>query len=770
MRPSSRPKRLPQEPHRELLPFNYWQQFPHLQYPPATVSQANEYRWPYLISGESIPILHADTQSFSIFSSHVGDWTASRWATAHFEETEMSAKSARKTESRVLTIWNQDYYKRGSGSNLQSLFVANLDYISRHSSCESAAVYLREKGHLLLLLSSDSKRPPKYKTTLPLSHSRGLLENEVTLSANLAPKDFFVESGPLSLIAFSLRLDDQPKGLLLLSCGSGTRFTNAKMERIRPPLNNLATLLSTIDVVLRERERSTRLALINKLCQQIDSMIAEGNLYDRIVSLIQDVFHYDHVGMYLIDKKLNALVLQSLAGKYAGIIPPGQTIPFGKGIVSWVAAHGQTLLSNDVRENPYFFNTTPDLIPTEAELCVPIRVDDEIIGVLNVEHSELLSFEEDDINAVEVLTGRIAVAIKKSRLYDELHASHARLEAIVSSMGQGLMIIDPEFRIQWMNNTLRGWGFEKMLGQSCFHLWSVDQEYCKNCPSQKTFATGQICQDTIKGHGDRYYTITSAPIAAPNGHVAQVLEAIDDVTAQVSARNELEHLKYELERSQRLASIGEVAANIVHEIRNPVNAMFQAAELLETDLKLTGEQHQLMNVVKEECVRLNETIGSYLSLAHGKQREFVLSDLKTIVEKVVTLFNADQSVSRRIRVTVDFPGDLPPLRLDPNAIRQVFWNLLLNSVESIEGQGSIIIRAWRELAQLCVFVADDGRGIPGEELPKVFDPFHTTKGRGTGLGLAIVKRIVEDHGWRIAVESSQHLGTRFTITINHHQE
>jgi K+-sensing histidine kinase KdpD len=689
--------------------------------------------------------------------------------TARYLETEMSTRSIRKTESRLLTIWNQDYYKRGSGSNIQSLFVANLDYISRHFPNTSCAVYLRERGHLLLLLSSDEGREPAYRTTLPLSHSRKLLENELTLASDLAPEDFFVMSGSTSLVAFSLRLNGQAKGLLLLSNLGAARVTDRRISKLRPALNNLATLLSTIDVVLRERERSTRLALINKLCQQIDSMIAEANLYDRIVSLIQEFFHYDHVGLYLIDRKKNALVLQSLAGKYERIISPGQTIPFGKGIVSWVATHGETLLSNDVRESPYFFNNTPDLIPTEAELCVPIRVDDEIIGVLNVEHSELLSFDEDDINAVEVLTGRIAVAIKKSRLYDELQGSHARLEAVVSSMGQGLMIINPEFRIQWMNNTMQRWGFGKLLGEYCFNMWSADSEYCKNCPSQKTFTTGQICQDTIKGHGESYYTITSAPIADPNGNVAQVLEAIDDVTAQVSARNELEHLKHELERSQRLASIGEVAANIVHEIRNPVNAMSQAAELLDSDLKLTDEQRQLMDVVKEECVRLNDTIGSYLSLAHGKQREFVLSDLKAIVQKVVTLLCADQSISRRIKVTVDFPKDLPPIRLDPNAIRQVFWNLLLNSVESIENQGSIVVRAWREQTLSYVAVTDDGKGIPREDLKRIFDPFHTTKGRGTGLGLAIVKRIVEDHGWQIAVESSEHLGSTFTITINHQQ-
>jgi signal transduction histidine kinase/putative methionine-R-sulfoxide reductase with GAF domain len=682
----------------------------------------------------------------------------------------MSSRSARKTESSVLTVWKDTYFKKGSGSNLQTLFVSPLESVARQIPNESTAVYLREKGHLLLILSSDKKRVPKYRTILPLTKFRRLLENDVTLSPELSTADFIIKTRPTSLLSLSLRIGAEPKGMLLLCNPKVARVAGAKMTRIKPALNNLATLLSTINVVQREKERSSRLALINKLCQQADSMIAESNLYDRIVTLIQEFFHYDHVGIYLIDKKKSVFVLQSLAGKYKGIIFPGQTIPFGQGIVSWVATHGQTLLSNDVRENPYFLNLTPDLIPTEAELCVPIRVDDEIIGVLNIEHSELLSFDQDDLNSIEVLAGRIAVAIKKSRLYDELHRSHARLEAVVSSMGQGLMIIDREFRIQWMNNTLERWGYGGMQGECCFNVWSGSPDYCKTCPSQRTFESGTICQDTIRGRGDRYYAVTSAPIPDPNGNVNQVLEVIDDITAQVSARGEMEHLKHELERSQRLAAIGEVAANIVHEIRNPINAMSQAVELLETDLKLTGEQHQLMDVVKEECVRLNEAISSHLSLVSGKQREFVVSSLKSIVEKVVKLLRADQSISRRIKLTMDFPEALPPIRLDPNAIRQVFWNLLLNSVESIETQGNVSVCARYQQPQTYVIVTDDGRGIASDRLEKIFDPFYTTKGRGTGLGLAIVKRIIEDHGWKIAVESEQHGGTRITITIDHPQD
>jgi signal transduction histidine kinase/putative methionine-R-sulfoxide reductase with GAF domain len=682
------------------------------------------------------------------------------------QETKVSARRVQQSERRVLTTWSHEYLGRGSGSNLQSLFISLLNEILAQIPNRAAALYLREKGHLILIVSSDEQKPLRYRRRLPLTRLRSLLESEVTHPANLSAQDFFTTGKHADLVAFSLRIGTTPKGLLLLRGVDNPRITARKMVKVRPTLVNLATTLSMVDALVRERERSSRLGLINKLCQQVDSMIGESNLYDRIVSLIQEVFGYDHVGLYLVDKKNSTLILQSLSGKYRGIIPPGQRVPFGQGIVSWVASHGKTLLSNDVRESPHFLNLTPDLIPTEAELCVPIRVDDEIIGVLNVEHSELLSFDEDDINAVEVLTGRIAVAIKKSRLYDELHHSHARLEAIVSSMGQGLMIIDQQFRIEWMNSAFERWGCGKRVGDLCYNLFGRSAESCKNCPSQRTFATGRSFQETIKTADDRYYSITSAPITDKQGRVVQALELIDDVTEQLAARGVLEHLKHELERSQQLASIGEVAASIVHEVRNPINALSQAAELLEGDSNLTDEQRQLMDVVKEEALRLNEIITGYLSLANGKQREFLVSDLKGIIERVVTLLRTDPSLSRRVKVILDFPNDLPPVYCDANAIRQVFWNLLLNSVESIEGQGNISICARCEPPFCSIKVIDDGKGISEEDIDHIFHPFHTTKARGTGLGLAIVKRIIQDHGWKIAVESKTGRGTEFTITIN----
>ncbi len=678
----------------------------------------------------------------------------------------MSTKVSGGLRKRSLTTWNHKYVKKESGEDLQPLFLALLDRIGRHLHHNNAALYLRDRGRLLLLLSYDRGTVPPYRTIVSLGRSRLLLKKKTLLNGQLDTNAFFSEHVESSLAGIPLRSRQSGvSGLLLLTDDGAIRISRKKLSLIQHSLSHLTTLMTTVGLIVRERLRSSHLALINSLCQEIEAIPAEQNLYERIVQLIQSYFHYDHVGVYLIDRKISALVLQAHAGKYKGRVPAGQTIPIGQGIVSWVFAHGKSLMANDVSQNPYFLNLTPDIIPTQAELCVPIRVDEEIIGVLNIEHSELLWFEEDDTNAVELLADRIAVAIKKFQLYSELQKSHARLEGIVSSMGQGLMIIDRNFRIQWMNRTMERWGYKSKIGEECFSMYKTNGTPCGNCPAVRTFADGGIHRSSILSPGLRHLDITSAPVADATGAVTNAVEVIDDVTAAVAARNELEGLRSELGRSQQLASIGEVAANVVHEIRNSLNAMSQAVELLEGDQEVPEDQRQLIDVFRDECARLNEISTSYLSLTDRRDLRLGPHDLKPIVEAIVTLLCADQTVNRRIRFVLDFPKELPQILLDVNAVKQVFWNLLLNSVESIEGEGTIEVRASHQREGVTVTVSDTGKGIPQSLLPAIFEPFHSSKPGGTGLGLPIVKRIVTGHGWNITAQSVEGRSTIFTISM-----
>lgn len=620
---------------------------------------------------------------------------------------------------------------------------------------------MRDKGHLVLVASMDHGDRRAFAPAVPLTQTGALLRR----SSNVTQKKLkgtFLEAGRApSVQAIPLHTHGDVNGVLLL-----VNPQRAPARRISSTaFRVLSSLLATTQLVLREQRRSSRLRAINKICQSLESIQSENKLYRQIVSRIQRSFHYDHVAVYVLNKEANVLVLKTLSGKYEGMTPRNQTVPIDKGIVGWVASHGRTLLSNDVRKTPFFLNRTPKLTPTKAELCVPLRVGNDLIGVLNIEHHELLHFDDDDINSIEVLADRIGVAIKNAQLYAELQKGFSRLQEVVSSIGQGLMMIDRHFQVQWINETLKQWGFGKMVGKPCYTAFGHSPQYCQDCPGFKTFTTGVPYRDIVKSNDGRYMSITSAPITDTAGRVTHVIEVFDDVTASVRTSGELESLKRELEESQQLASIGELAASIVHEVRNPINAMVQAVGVLEADLLPGGEQRQMLDVLKEECQRLNGLLGTYLSLTPRHQRRFLEHDVRHAIEAVVNLLSADPFLARRVRITLDFPRDVPLLRLDANAVKQVFWNLLLNAVESLDADGTIVVRIRVARDTVKVSVRDSGRGIKKEELKTIFEPFYTTKGRGTGLGLAIVKRIIEDHEWKIHAHSDGRKGTCVTITI-----
>lgn len=665
-----------------------------------------------------------------------------------------------------LTVWNANLFRIGFAPVLRVLLGTQLTAFSNKVSNRHIALYLREKGNLLLLISLDRLDPPGYCQRIPLTKIRESLDHSENLIEAGSDSPYLENSTQYIMQTITLRTQKETRGVLLIIKPDNESDIDFQNHKISPLIRTITTLLSLVVLLLRERQHFARLQLINKISQKIDSPTDEDKVYDHLVKQIQNSFGYDHVAIYLLDKVNKSLQMKALAGKYSSVVPKDQVIKLNQGIVGWVATYGRTLLSNEARQSPYFLNATPEQIPTEAELCVPIRVDGELIGVLNIEHCEILYFDKEDISSVELLANRIGVAIKNARLYSELRKSYMTLEAIASSAGYGIMMIDRDFRVQWVNRTIGKWGFENAVGRPCHQLLNMDKEFCNSCPSVNTFETGKVFRDVLNTRDNKWYTITAAPITDSTGLVTHVLEVVEDITSARRIQEELESLKHGLVQAQQLASIGELAANIVHEVRNPMNAITQALGILAADLELNKEQDQLMNVLKEEFARLNDTLNTYHLLAHKKEeRQFSDGNLKSVIEKVVNLLRADQSIAHRVLFKIEIEDYLPIFRFDSKSIKQVFWNLLLNAVESIKEKGEIIIRTRKVQSSIIISVEDNGSGIKESQLDKVFEPFYTTKQQGAGLGLTIVRRIIEDHDWKISVENIIPHGTLFTISI-----
>jgi len=429
----------------------------------------------------------------------------------------MRAKSRVSPGRRQLSIWNRSALGNAFGSEIQGLLSSHLQRLSVLVPNSSIGSYLLEKGHFLLLASIENSKNPIYAQSVSFASVKKLFDREFDGLDEAIGNYVLRTSSKKKLIAVPLRSKRDVKGLIVMQPADSSILASAVKNKAGSVIRSTVGLISTIEQLLHEQSRSLRLRRINKICQTIDTFISQDKLYKRIVDLIQKSFNYDHAAIYLLRPDQRVLQLETFAGRYRGKIPKNQTIPVDQGIVGWVASHGKTLVSNDARQNPHFLNLTPESIPTEAELCVPIRVEDEVIGVLNIEHSEVRYFDEDDINTIELLADRIGVAIKNSQIFADLYKGHNLLEEIVSSVGHGLMIVDRNFRVYWINETFRQWGFGRMVSNECHRFLNWEQGACTNCPSRKTFETGKIHRDILRNKRGKYYAITATPIKDARG-------------------------------------------------------------------------------------------------------------------------------------------------------------------------------------------------------------------------------------------------------------
>jgi two-component system sensor histidine kinase PilS (NtrC family) len=222
---------------------------------------------------------------------------------------------------------------------------------------------------------------------------------------------------------------------------------------------------------------------------------------------------------------------------------------------------------------------------------------------------------------------------------------------------------------------------------------------------------------------------------------------------------------------QRLAAVGEMAAGIAHEIRNPLASMSGSIQILRQELPLTPEQAQLMDIVLRESDRLNDTIRSFLAYARPQRLSTAQMDVRQIVTDTARLLQNNAELSESHQIEVDVPDEPAWYVADENQLRQVVWNLATNGVRAMPKGGTLRLSVVsREEGadgpgEMVIRVEDQGVGIAAEELDGIFQPFRGAFERGTGLGLSIVHRIVSDYGGEVKVTSQRGVGTRVEVIL-----
>ncbi|MDP1991992.1 MAG: ATP-binding protein [Syntrophales bacterium] len=335
-------------------------------------------------------------------------------------------------------------------------------------------------------------------------------------------------------------------------------------------------------------------------------------------------------------------------------------------------------------------------------------------------------------------------------------------ENVVESMADGLVSIDREGKIVTLNRqageilgsvrerlegktiaSVLGEGIGRILGSAEGHTLVRDREM-------------EIHRDK---NGRIPLSLSVAPLRDEKGQEMGSVLLIKDL-------REIRDLQEKVHRSERLASLGRLAAGVAHEIRNPLSSIKGFAQYFVKRFSGQPEEQGYASVMVREVDRLNRVITELLDFAGPKEPHREPHSLEAVAEQALKLLTPDLE-ARKVTVAKDYEPGLPAVSVDRDRISQVFINILLNALESMEAGGEIrlSLRRCGPPPAVEISVADTGGGIPEGDLEKVFEPFFSRKKKGTGLGLAIVHQIVESHRGDIRVESRPGKGTTFRIRL-----
>ena len=258
----------------------------------------------------------------------------------------------------------------------------------------------------------------------------------------------------------------------------------------------------------------------------------------------------------------------------------------------------------------------------------------------------------------------------------------------------------------------------------------------------------------------------SVSFAGRNDEIGDLGRDFNDMVRQLrESREEIQRLyRTQMSRAEHLATLGELATGLAHEIRNPLAGIAGVMEIVGRDLPESSPAREVLSEVQEEILQIKRILSDLLETARPKPPDFRPADLNSTAEHAVSLAR-QQARSRPIEIKLSKSHELAPVEHDAGQIQQVLLNLLLNALQAIDDAGNIRVRLGSEDGFATVAISDTGRGIPPEHLANIFRPFFTTKKKGTGLGLSLVSRIVEAHGGRVEVASTPGEGSQFMLWL-----
>ncbi|MBN1521398.1 MAG: PAS domain-containing protein, partial [Candidatus Aureabacteria bacterium] len=425
------------------------------------------------------------------------------------------------------------------------------------------------------------------------------------------------------------------------------------------------------------------------------------------------------------------------------------------------------LSSNVMGDSDYKFSESILLDKIMSFMCSPMYIKDNLVGIFYIDTTRIDgAFTEDDLRFFLMICNQMAMSVYNARLYSEIKDLAQYNANILTSISSGIIVIDNDNIIRTFNRT----------SEEIFHLLADDvigkniSKVSKLKVIEEAISQIKDSEDTssrvevsFQDEVDDQSKIIGLGISLLKDHN----QYIKGIIAYFKDLTEINKLNQMLQRSERLAALGEMAAGVAHEIRNPLNSIRGFAQLFNEGMVTPQNTKEFSDIIIREVDRLNGLVVDLLDFSREQKIQKMEMDIRPLIDATIA-YVRQGCQDETVEWIKNFPEESVKVGIDPDKIKQVFINLYQNALDACKEKQKKVIKTslvTDKKDMLTIAVEDNGSGMMEGVLKKIFNPFYSTKKRGSGLGLPICQRIVEEHGGFIDAESQEGKGTIFRIYL-----
>lgn len=579
-----------------------------------------------------------------------------------------------------------------------------------------------------------------------------------------------------SVALVPLVVDDQPIGFLVL----GKRDQDFQDEELRliavASSQAAAVLQSAWNYDRRIGLHELELTAVYELMQKVRTAATQDEALKTILDLVAVLVPCDSYLLLTLNYPPVTMSIRAARGSFTMDLVGAESVPV-EGIIARALRERTGLISSDPSTDTAgtfdrYRLHNPESV--RSLIAVPLAAGEEIIGILLLESNIPDIFSEESVRVLHLVASQAATIFQE---ISSLRALTQYTDNILRSIAAGVITADK-------NGTVVTWNprVEEILGVSSteiggktyadvFSKVHMDMQVRDDtlrmldltAHTGKVFSRNQLRFQTKRGD-DSCINLTATQLKSISGEYLGIVIVVEDVTRAAQ-------MKDEVERVRRLAETGQLAANIAHELRNPLSSIKGAAQLLRNEFppEFVAQHGEFLDIIIDEANGLNRITTEFLEFSRVVPPVMKLEDINQLISRLLQ-FMGTYIKEQSVMVCLDFDETMPPIYMDRSQVEQVIKNIVINGIQAMPLGGALTIKTRynRDVDLAEMSFKDSGIGIAADKLDKIWMPFFTTKTKGTGLGLPIARKIAETHGGVLSVESNLGEGSNFVFTVPVH--